>query len=516
MQSLRDSLVYTPVELDFGTSGLRGKITDMTDLECYINTAGFITYLLESGNIEAGATVSLAGDLRSSTPRIMQAIVQAISDAQLGVEFLGFVPTPAIAYWALTKGQACIMVTGSHIPDDRNGIKFYKRGGEVLKSDEQGIKAAVAKVRSQLYDYALVDSGFDKHGALCDLPALSEPNPAAQEAYIARYTNCLSNDTLHGKKVIVYQHSAVGRDLLVELFTRLGAEVIAVDRSEKFIPIDTENVTPDNQAYFRSVAAAHPDAFAIISTDGDSDRPFLVDETGQFHRGDVLGILVSAFLQADFAAVPVSANDAVNQYLGEQGIELAQTRIGSPYVIVAMQAAQEQGARCIVGWEVNGGFLLGTDVPFGSGTLKTLPTRDAVLPLLAPMLLALRRERKLSELFAELPRRYTSAGLIDNFPVETSRTAVEKFSQDTRQTRQALARFFTPEQGFDDIEQINTTDGVRISFKNGDIVHIRPSGNAPQLRVYSVAASQERADAIVALGISEPNGILRQLEASIS
>jgi phosphomannomutase len=55
-------------------------------------------------------------------------------------------------------------------------------------------------------------------------------------------------------------------------------------------------------------------------------------------------------------------------------------------------------------------------------------------------------------------------------------------------------------------------DGVRIYFTNGDVAHIRPSGNAPQLRIYANGDSQERADRIVQLAVREPDGILRQLE----
>ena len=61
----------------------------------------------------------------------------------------------------------------------------------------------------------------------------------------------------------------------------------------------------------------------------------------------------------------------------------------------------------------------------------------------------------------------------------------------------------------------NYLDGVRWGFDNGDIAHIRPSGNAPQLRIYTVAGSQARADTIVALGIREPDGILRSMEKAL-
>jgi phosphomannomutase len=79
-----------------------------------------------------------------------------------------------------------------------------------------------------------------------------------------------------------------------------------------------------------------------------------------------------------------------------------------------------------------------------------------------------------------------------------------------------LLRFFTPAFGFDDIVRINVLDGVRVSFRNGDVAHVRPSGNAPQLRIYANADSQARADQIVEFGLREPDGILRLLERAFS
>jgi phosphomannomutase len=79
-----------------------------------------------------------------------------------------------------------------------------------------------------------------------------------------------------------------------------------------------------------------------------------------------------------------------------------------------------------------------------------------------------------------------------------------------------LARFFTPALGFDEIARINVLDGLRAYFRNGDIAHIRPSGNAPQLRIYANSNSQARADEIVELTVREPDGILRQLERAFT
>jgi mannose-6-phosphate isomerase class I len=83
--------------------------------------------------------------------------------------------------------------------------------------------------------------------------------------------------------------------------------------------------------------------------------------------------------------------------------------------------------------------------------------------------------------------------------------------------RQGLEKFFTLENGFDRVLRINWIDGVKIRFLNGDVVHIRSSGNAPQLRIYAQTdASQARADDIVSMGIREPDGILRQMEQAVA
>ena len=69
--------------------------------------------------------------------------------------------------------------------------------------------------------------------------------------------------------------------------------------------------------------------------------------------------------------------------------------------------------------------------------------------------------------------------------------------------------------GFAGIDRVDYTDGVRVLFTNGDVAHVRPSGNADELRIYAVADTQDRADAIAAMGIEEPAGILRRMEKSV-
>ncbi|HVI69551.1 MAG TPA: phosphomannomutase, partial [Magnetospirillaceae bacterium] len=300
MATIRESLSYKPVELQFGTSGLRGLVKDMTDLECYINTLGFLAFTSQTDALKPGSKVFVAADLRRSSVRMLRAVDKAIVDSGFRTVNCGLIPTPALASYAMSQKAPCVMVTGSHVPDDRNGIKFYKLGGEVLKEDELVIRQAVTQARATLY--ALPAEQFTPEGMLTQPRELPAEDPAARQHFMRRFVGVFGGTTLAGKKVVCYDHSSVGRDMLAQLLTDMGATVVSVGRSEAFVPVDSENVTPDDRAYFKVIAEQHPDVFAIVSSDGDSDRPFMIDETGMFHRGDVLGALVADWLDADAAA----------------------------------------------------------------------------------------------------------------------------------------------------------------------------------------------------------------------
>jgi len=510
-----------PGELAFGTSGLRGLVSEMTDLEVYVNTRGFLEYLLDRREIYRGDPVSMAGDLRPSTERILGSVARAIGDAGFRADYLGRIPSPALLWSALSQRRASVMVTGSHIPFDRNGVKFARPAGEVLKTDEAGILKAVAGVRAWEYARKGAESPFADDGMILPERARSLPplSSAGSESYTRRYLDFFPEDGLSGKRVVVYQHSAVGRDLLVGILRGLGAEVLPMERSESFIPIDTEDISDERLRELERLASVARDTLgridAIVSTDGDSDRPLVVgiahDGKVQFEGGDLLGILVAEYLRADAVVVPVSASDAVDLWFGPRGVPVRKTRIGSPYVIEGMEELLARGGfRRIVGFEANGGFLTGSDLELGGRWLAALPTRDAVLPILAVLHLAAEKERSLPELFSELPPRFGKAGLIDGFPPRASRALLKRFSSET--AVRELSSFFTPKLGFGKVARCDLTDGIRLYFEGGDIAHIRPSGNAPQLRIYAVAGTQERANEIVRFALAEPDGILRKLQ----
>lgn len=167
---------------------------------------------------------------------------------------------------------------------------------------------------------------------------------------------------------------------------------------------------------------------------------------------------------------------------------MVRTRIGSPYVIAGMA----DGESVVVGFEANGGFLLGTNIARGGRKLSALPTRDAVLPMVALLRMARERGCRLSGLLEDLPKRFTASDRLQDFPTDASRELIARLSADRSQAATLLA----PDAGA--ISHVDITDGLRLTFASGDIVHLRPSGNAPELRCYVEADSQQKAESLCA------------------
>lgn len=547
--SLRSKLGFEPQELKFGTSGRRGLVADLTQLEIYVNVLAELRYLQSlpqnQGGIRAGDQLYVGTDLRPSSTRfvaeqqsrgeLVQAVLEAASASGMQPVFLGPIPTPALTFFALEHQRGSIMVTGSHIPFDRNGYKANTSIGELLKEHEAPIASAVERTRDEAYRTAFEQSPFDDNGMLKDghrnLPAA---HSGAEELYLSRYLDFFGAGSLHGKRILVYQHSAVGRDLLVRVLREMGAEAVAAGRSEHFVPIDTENIDAAQLELIQSLAddaaRSHGPLDAVVSVDGDSDRPLVLgvepDGRVRFFGGDLVGMIVAEYLDADAIVVPISCNDAIDR--GPLASKLEEkTRIGSPYVIAGIEAAKAKGRQAVCGWEANGGFLLGSNLLRRGRTLRALPTRDAMLPIVCTLLSASEKQLTLPELFARLPKRFGRAALIKNFPRPVSAKIVARFSPsdpmlrevdaaNAEHLRDALCPFFPAKAGFGAIAKLNYVDGVRVTFENGDVIHIRPSGNADELRAYAVAGTQARADEICALAVAEPNGILRRMEAAVA
>lgn len=452
----------------FGTSGVRALVADLTAETVAAYVVAFMQRMKEQHAVAEGATVAVAMDLRPSSPAIAAAVCGALSAMGYRAEWLGALPTPALALRCLSACIPGVMVTGSHIPFDRNGIKFYSPVGEILKADEQ---AMVARPVPR----ALLDN-------MCTNAVLLAENQTARDDYLFRYTRCFGAQALTGLRVGLYQHSAVGRDVTQTLLAQLGADVVALGRSDDFVPVDTEAVADSDLVQARGWCEQHG-LDAVVSTDGDGDRPLVFDENGEFVRGDLLGLLCARRLGITHLAVPVSCNSAIEQ--SGAFTHVVRTRIGSPYVIAAMNELTAQGKGPVAGFEANGGFLLGSAV-LG---LAALPTRDALLPMVSLLADAVEQQTRVSSLVAALPQRFTHSDRLQAFATERSRELLAQLTVETGLQLRIAGKHNPP-------KAVDTTDGVRMTFTDGDIVHLRASGNAPELRCYAESATLNNAKAL--------------------
>lgn len=462
----------------FGTSGLRGLVDELSNDICKKYTIGFLNYLLANNIISNTSTLLVGLDLRSSSPRIAQAVIEAAKSIGISVINAGVLPTPALALAAQTHKLPAIMVTGSHIPEDRNGLKFYRPEGEITKLDELGIINHLPEI---------VEVPTETADSKVELPPVDS---TILSAYRNRCLNILPPNALEDLRIGVYQHSSVARDLIVDVLKQLGADVITIKRADHFVPVDTEALRDIDREIALNATIQH-DLYALVSTDGDADRPLIAGSDGVFLKGDVVGLLTAKYLSADAVVTPVTSTSAVET--SQLFKHVYRCSVGSPYVIEAMKQANADGYSSVVGFEANGGVLLGNDLVTDRGVLQKLPTRDAMLPILCLLGFAELNGNTVQGLSANLPQRFTASNRLQNIDVAKAQHVLKQLEDGATRVH-----FFHP---LGNITHWDVIDGLRVIFDNGDIIHFRLSGNAPELRCYSEAASQQQANKLLDWGL---------------
>jgi phosphomannomutase len=121
--------------------------------------------------------IAIAIDNRPSSFSMAQACAKAVEQAGFSVVYYGVAPTPALAYVSMQDNIPSIMVTGSHIPFDRNGLKFYRPDSEISKDDELAILNAKIEFEN-----------------ISNLPNLRVSDKAAVK-YMERYTSLFNDST---------------------------------------------------------------------------------------------------------------------------------------------------------------------------------------------------------------------------------------------------------------------------------------------------------------------------------
>lgn len=436
-------------QVKFGTSGVRGPVSELTQERCCAFVEAFLRKLCQASNI-----VCIGQDLRPSSPMITLWISECARQLGYTVWDCGSLATPSLAHYSMAHQVPAIMVTGSHIPYDRNGIKFYLPSGEISKEDELSI------LNTQLNTFSKVSSDT----------TIEDHHDLALAFYRQRYQNAFTALDLSGKRVGVYQHSSVIRDQLTKILNAFGAETIPLGRTDAFVALDTEAVSKEDQIQANQWSREY-NLDAIVSTDGDGDRPLIADEKGQWLRGDQVGMICCQYLKATHIVTPINSNTGLEALIPKATV--IRTKIGSPYVLAAMKALKP--SEISVGYEANGGVLLGSHAE----ELTALPTRDAVLPIL--ILLTHLSYQPLSSVIRALPKRYTSSERLQDITVSESQSTISYLSDD-QHWPPLLTKIYTDQTV--SISTLDTQDGARVRLSNNDIVHIRASSNANELRIY--------------------------------
>ena len=467
------------MSLKFGTSGLRGLSVDLIGRPTAVYVSAFAQHLIDSGLAVPGDKVFVGRDFRASSPSIAETAMLALQYTGLVPVDCGTIPTPALALYAMQQGSPALMVTGSHIPADRNGIKFFRPDGEIDKQDELEIVGYARSFEFQQFDFAALQTPIKSH--------MRE----AEKNFLARNMSIFPKAALKGLRIGVYQHSTVARDLFVTMLEWCGAEVVKLGYSGNFIPVDTEAVSPETLKLLKTWSSTMT-LDAIVSADGDGDRPLVADENGTPLRGDVIGVITAEFLCARVMVTPITSNSSLERL----GIcSVLRTQVGSPYVIAGMNKALVDDQTGVVGFEANGGVLTASDFAVNGAVLKALPTRDSFLPVLATLHWCKKNEKPLSRLIGERAIAYALSDRLENFPVEDSLALMSQLMASMGQLSHFLGDIGL-------VSETNILDGLRVTLNDQRIIHFRPSGNAPELRCYVEAPSLDAAQKLLQKGLA--------------
>ena len=147
-----------------------------------------------------------------------------------------------------------------------------------------------------------------------------------------------------------------------------------------------------------------------------------------------------------------------------------------------------------MGFEANGGVLPGTDIRRGERYLAALPTRDAMLPILCALREIVVKGKPLEAIGREFGFKAAASSRLQEVPTENSAAFVARLEQDSS-FRSAVM------EQLGGADRCDSRDGLRMTTKSGEVVHFRPSGNAPELRIYVEAPSPERASILLQMGL---------------
>ena len=418
----------------FGTSGIRGPASELFTNEFCRKLGAVFGAWLKSKN--KTGFVAIANDPRESSPRIKEQIIRGLGWPVLDE---GVISTPALTYFVKNQPTVAggIMVTGSHIAAQLNGVKLLFDTEEVTKDHEKEIE--------DLFSNPIIHPVGD--------PDVKYDN-TAKDMYLSMLRTLADFPYPHWK-IIVDTANGAQTDIIRQLFLDLNLDYHCTGycdiQSPFFAGKDTEKAS-DYSQLAREVLLKKADLG--IGFDVDGDRVVFIDETGKFIPGDYTCTLLAKHSSSPVIVTPVSTSSVIDRI----GKRVFRTPVGSTHVAAKMK---EVGST--FGFEANGGAI-NSEIHFGrdGGT-----TAIKVLNLLKNL------NRPLSETLAELPQFSIFRDKVDC-----------PFS--------LYSRIYSRAEEIYSDRKTDKMDGIKIWLDADSWLLFRGSGNAPEFRVFAESPDPNR------------------------
>ena len=427
----------------FGTSGIRGLIGSEVTCELALNVGKSLAYYL--GN---QGTVVIGYDTRTTNQMLDQAICAGLLESGVDVVKIGMVPTPLVGY-ATEKldADAGIMLTASHNPSQYNGIKLWNKNGMAYtQAQERKIEEIYAN-----RDYISVS--WENIGKL-------SVNEEIKGQYIDDLVDMV--DIKKGLKVVVDCASGAGSEISPLVFRKAGCEVTTLNsQPDGFFPGRNPEPNAENlQTLMKTVVAIGADLG--IAHDGDADRMITVDEKGNISPFDSLLALISKEFEGDIVTT-VDAGLCMDESVKGEVLRTPVGDVNVAEVIIERDAA--------FGGEPSGTWLHPDFCMCPDGILSGLRMAEIVS-----------RDGKLSELLAQIPQ----------YPnIREKITCSKEAKVKVMENMEDLLK-----DSFDDIVDVNSLDGVRLTFSDDSWVLVRPSGTEDYIRITLESRDSKRAEEI--------------------
>lgn len=427
----------------FGTSGIRGKIASEVTCELALNVGKSLAYYL--GNT---GSVVVGYDTRTTNLMLEHAICAGLIESGVDVIKIGMVPTPLVGY-ACEKldADAGIMLTASHNPSQYNGIKLWNKNGMAYSQNQE------REIEEIYAEKSYVSVSWDKVGHI-------NVNEEIKGQYIDDLVDMVN--IKEGLKVVIDCASGAGSEISPLVFRKAGCEVTTINsQPDGFFPGRNPEPNAENlQTLMKTVVAIGADLG--IAHDGDADRMITVDEKGNISPFDSLLALISKEFEGDIVTT-VDAGLCMDESVNGEVIRTPVGDVNVAEVIIKKDAS--------FGGEPSGTWLHPDFCMCPDGILSGLRMAEVVS-----------RDGKLSELLNNIP----------SYPnIREKITCSKEAKVKVMENMEELLK-----NAFDDIEDINSIDGLRLTFSDDSWLLVRPSGTEDYIRITLESRDQQRADYI--------------------